>query len=170
MPTIVTMPGLSISTMATPTTTTVPTLTVCGWFVADSDFDFFIFIFIMSHNLPIWRDTQRLLVRIEEVVRHFPRYHKYALGSDMRRQAMRLMQLLMRALQAQNSERIEQVKELQLAIGEMKVMIQTAKELQAFQHFAQFEELSLLAVTIGRQSGGWLNKLSSRAQPEQGGG
>ncbi|QEP43796.1 RNA-directed DNA polymerase [Ectothiorhodospiraceae bacterium BW-2] len=37
MPTIVTMPGMSISTMATPTTTTVPTLTVCGWFVAESD-------------------------------------------------------------------------------------------------------------------------------------
>lgn len=37
-------------------------------------------------QLPIWRDANRLLIEIEQAVRKFPRYHKYALGSDLRRQ------------------------------------------------------------------------------------
>ena len=45
-------------------------------------------------RLPIWRDTQCLLLVIEPAVRTFPQYHKYALGSDMRRQAMSLSRLL----------------------------------------------------------------------------
>ena len=41
----------------------------------------------MAHmdHLPIWRDANRLLVIIEEAVRHFPRYHKYTLGTEDRK-------------------------------------------------------------------------------------
>ncbi len=36
-------------------------------------------------QLPIWRDATRMLVEIEQAVRRFPRYHKYTLGSELRR-------------------------------------------------------------------------------------
>ena len=45
----------------------------------------------MSQRLqqtPLWRDANRLLLAIEEAVSHFPRYHKYAIGTDLRHQAM----------------------------------------------------------------------------------
>jgi hypothetical protein len=38
-------------------------------------------------HLPIWKDAVALAALLEEVVRRFPRYHKYALGADLRRQA-----------------------------------------------------------------------------------
>ena len=49
------------------------------------------------NKAPIWRDAQRLMVLVEEAVRRFPRYHKYTLGSDLRRQAMHLCRLVNRA-------------------------------------------------------------------------
>ncbi|MCG5548798.1 hypothetical protein [Halorhodospira halochloris] len=41
-----------------------------------------------ANKAPIWRDAQRLLVLTEEAVRRFPRYHKYTLGSGLRRQGV----------------------------------------------------------------------------------
>ncbi len=38
-------------------------------------------------HLPIWKDAVTLAGVLEEAVRRFPRYHKYALGTDLRRQA-----------------------------------------------------------------------------------
>ena len=48
-------------------------------------------------HLPIWRDAQRLLVVVEDALRRFPRYHKYTLGTDLRRQAMLMCRLVNRA-------------------------------------------------------------------------
>ena len=47
-----------------------------------------------DRQLPLWRDATRLALEVENAVRQFgntpslPRYHKYVLGSDLRRQAM----------------------------------------------------------------------------------
>ncbi len=38
-------------------------------------------------DIPIWRDATQLLLNVEQAVKHFPRYHKYTLGSEMRQQA-----------------------------------------------------------------------------------
>ena len=38
-------------------------------------------------HLPIWKDAVALATLLEEAVRRFPRYHKYALCTDLRRQA-----------------------------------------------------------------------------------
>jgi hypothetical protein len=48
-------------------------------------------------HLPIWRDANALLLAIEQAVQRFPRYHKYTLGSDLRRQAMGICRLVVRA-------------------------------------------------------------------------
>jgi len=49
------------------------------------------------NHLSIWRDANRLLVAIEQAVRRFTRYHKYTLGTDLRRQAMNVCRLILRA-------------------------------------------------------------------------
>ena len=41
-----------------------------------------------NNRLPIWRDSSRLLIEIEQAVRQFSRYHKYTIGTDLWRQAM----------------------------------------------------------------------------------
>jgi len=66
-------------------------------------------------QLPLWRDANRLLVDVENAVRHFgktpspPRYHKYTLGSDLRRQAMNICRRVARAAQC-TDQRLNQGK------------------------------------------------------------
>lgn len=105
-------------------------------------------------HLPIWRDAVRLVTVLEEAVRGFPRYHKYALGADLRRQAMGVCRLIIRAAGARNG-RERQLERLALAVEDLKVLIQLAKEVRAFRSFKEFEQAALLAVALGKQSGGW---------------
>ncbi|MDO8947225.1 MAG: four helix bundle protein [Desulfocapsaceae bacterium] len=118
-------------------------------------------------GLPIWRDCNRLLLEIEQSVRGFPRYHKYTVGADMRRQAMVICRLLVRALDAERDKKLYQVRQMRLAIDDLKVMIQLAKEIKAFMNFQQFQVVSELVVTIGKQGGAWCRQLTQRiARPE----
>jgi len=117
-------------------------------------------------NLPIWRDANRLLVEVELAVRHFPRYHKYALGTDLRRQAMTVCRCIVRAATAQSETRERTLERLVLAVEDLKLSIQLAKELHAFASFAEFARLAELAVTVGKQSGGWRKSARARARPE----
>ncbi len=72
-------------------------------------------------NLPIWRDANRLLVEVEQAVRRFgktpspPRYHKYALGTDLRKQAMVVCRCVVRAAAAQSDGRERWLERLVLA-------------------------------------------------------
>ena len=42
----------------------------------------------MQRSIPIWRDAMAVLVDTEQVVRHFPRYYKYTLGTELRQQVI----------------------------------------------------------------------------------
>ena len=67
----------------------------------------------MQHlnHLPIWRDANPFLLVIEEALRDFPRYHKYILGTELRRQDMDVCPLILRAAQAddQRPRRVQQL-------------------------------------------------------------
>jgi hypothetical protein len=123
-------------------------------------------------NLPVWRDANLLLLAVEQAVRRFgktpspPRYHKYALGTDLRRQAMTVCRCIVRAATAPNDVRERAVERLVLAVEDLKLSIQLAKELQAFASFAEFARLAELAVAVGKQSGGWRKSARARARPE----
>lgn len=49
-------------------------------------------------HLPIWKTALELAVATERAVAHFPRSHKYALGTDLRRTAQQCCALVVRAL------------------------------------------------------------------------
>jgi hypothetical protein len=111
----------------------------------------------VSH-LPIWRDATRLLVAIEQAVRAFPRYHKYTLGSELRRQAMTVCRAILRAAD-HREEQLPHVQRLVEVVDDLKLQIQLGKELQAFKSFNQFQAIAELAVAVGKQSGGWRKRL-----------
>lgn len=115
-------------------------------------------------QLPIWRDANRLLLEIERAVRRFPRYHKYALGNDLRRQAMDVCRAIVRASEPGGRERA--LERLVLAVEDLKISMQLAKELEAFASFAEFARIAELAVLVGKQSGGWRKSARARARPE----
>ena len=116
-----------------------------------------------ANKAPIWRDAQRLLVLVEEAVRRFPRYHKYTLGSDLRRQALHICRLVNRAWRDQQG-RLRHIEHLVMAVDEFKLLLQVGKEVRAFAGFGQFQQLVELAVALGRQSGGWRRRLLARPE------
>jgi len=113
-------------------------------------------------QMPLWRDANRLLLLIEDAVRGFPRYHKYTLGSDLRKQAMNIVRLIARAVHDREG-RAQHIKRLVFSIDDMKVLIQLGKEVKAFQNFTVFQAAAEIAVALGRQSGGWLRRMRPEA-------
>ncbi len=97
------------------------------------------------NHLPIWRDANRLLLAIEQAVRGFPRYHKYTLGTELRRQAMQVCRLIMRAAD-QRAEQAQWLQQLVTAVDDLKLSVQLAKELEAFRSFTDFQAIAELAV------------------------
>ncbi len=113
---------------------------------------------------PIWRDAMRFLVEIEAAVRRFPRYYKYTLGSELRRQAMAVCRLVARAAQTRAAPGRERLLEqLVWQVEDLKMSVQLAKEVEAFASFAQFQRLAEQAVALGKQSGGWWKRARSVA-------
>jgi len=112
---------------------------------------------------PIVHTAERLLLCIEQAVRGFPRYHKYTLGAELRRQAMRVARLTHRAWR--DSSRLDEyLHDLNWAVDELKLSLQLGRQIQAFTGFAQFEACAELAVQLGKQCGGWQRHRTSNGQ------
>src|SRR5437762_4048574 len=98
-------------------------------------------------HLPIWKDATRLAVVLEEAVRRFPRYHKYTLGTDLRRQAYAVC----RGVVVANNEREGRARALErlvVAVEELKLLVQMGKEVRAFASFKEFEKAAEFAVAL----------------------
>ncbi len=50
----------------------------------------------LSHELPIYKEMYRLILLLFEYTSHFSREHKYTLGQDMKRDAIRLVRSIYR--------------------------------------------------------------------------
>ena len=111
---------------------------------------------------PIWRDTQALMLAIEQAVRDFPRYHKYTLGSDLRRLAMRISHTLHSALADTSSERLAQVSTLVVLLDDLKALLVIGKDLLAFKSFYAFEQLIRQARVVSQRAIGWRKNLYRR--------
>ncbi|MBI3146889.1 MAG: four helix bundle protein [Betaproteobacteria bacterium] len=105
-------------------------------------------------HLPIWKDAMALTTLLEEAVRRFPRYHKYALGTDLRRQAYAVCRAVVAANAAAETRGLA-LERLALAIEELKLLIQLGKEVRAFASFKVFEQAAEIVVALGRQCAGW---------------
>lgn len=75
----------------------------------------------------IWADAMQLATSIEQAVRHFPRYHKYALGSDLRRQAAHICRLVAQAARFPE-RRLATLERLVLAVEDLKISIQLRRK------------------------------------------
>jgi len=109
----------------------------------------------MSFSLPpIVKHAERLLLEIEKAVRSFPRYEKYACGSDLRAQARKVCMITHRAWRQQHARKWL-IGTLVEAIDDLKYLLQLGVGLRAFASFRQFEMLARLASELGKQAGGW---------------
>lgn len=92
----------------------------CGWCEADSDLALLMRSRASVMNgpkgtryreLPLWGDASQFLRAVEHAVRCFPRYHKYALGSELPLQAMQICRLVPRAAQSAETAQGERLVE-----------------------------------------------------------
>lgn len=108
----------------------------------------------MSFELPpIVKLAERIMLDIEQIVRQFPRYHKYTIGTRLRKHAMKVTSLCHRVWR-DKSQQIDWVNKLVFTVDDFKISLQLAKQVHAFKSFAQFESLARLVSDLGRQCGG----------------
>ncbi len=107
-----------------------------------------------SEHLPIYKRSYDLCLHLEQVVAGFPRYHKYAIGADLRAGARRVLRGVVRANSA--SDKAPTLRELRLEIEELKVLSRLACDLKAFASLRAFEHVATMLVEIAKQNEGWL--------------
>ena len=125
---------------------------------------------------PVYRDCQRLLLHTEQSVMRFSRYHKYTVGTDLRKQAFTLMRTVHRAVY-DRTQQSQHIHTLLWQVDDFKLTLQLASDIGAFVQtsskaakpqgagFAAFETAARLAVAIGKQCGGWLKKVQPTIAP-----
>jgi len=108
-------------------------------------------------HLPIYKKAMDIAVYIENIVKGFPRYHKYTVGADLRNLSRAALRLIIRA----NSERdkLDTLCLLRDTIEELKVVVRLCKETKAFNSFNSFKHLIEDVISLSRQSEGWLKSM-----------
>lgn len=109
-------------------------------------------------SLPIYKSAMQLCIYVETIVKGFEKYHKYAIGSEMRACSREILYQIQRSTTSDKCERLYNLKCLKNKSEEMKMILYLAKELKAFKSFAQFEHSSKICVDICRQAQAWQNK------------
>ena len=104
----------------------------------------------------------RLAVEVERAVSGFPRYHKCTLSTELRKAAHLICQEVAHAA-LWAPLRLQTLQRLVERIEALKISVQRAKELRAFANIAQFQRVVEPAVSVGRQSGGWLKRVRGLA-------
>ena len=113
----------------------------------------------MAYDLPpIAKLAERLQLDIEKAVQGFGRYHKYAIGSEIRRQARDIVRLCNRAWRDRGNQ-LHWVEMLVWEIDEVRLSLRMGSQLKAFKGFGQFEALIRIGDELGRQAGGWKRQL-----------
>lgn len=101
---------------------------------------------------------------METIVRGFPRYHKYTIGSEMRALSHKILVLIVRA----NSERDKRqtLVEAREKLEELKILARISMELKAFAGVNSFECLVKMVFEVLKQNEGWLRSLNPRPQAD----
>ena len=105
-------------------------------------------------HLPIFKQMLELAVHIEKTVRHFPRYHKYTLGSELRGFCHHGLGLIAEANSTR--DRRELLIELRNTLERMKIHLVLAKEVQAFNKPRAFYQATEMVIAVSRQNEGWI--------------
>lgn len=108
----------------------------------------------LYYDLPVYRDTYKLILKIFECTKDFPKEYKYTLGQDMKRDALQLVRSIYRANKAKDKkEHLEHfLDEFEL----LKLELRLCKDLKILSIKKQAEFTELME-SIGKQITGWRN-------------
>ena len=112
----------------------------------------------LYYELPVYRDTYKLILLIFQYTKDFGREYKYTLGQDMKRDAMVLVRGIYRA--NKSKEKQEYLETLLDDFELLKLQIRLCHDLKLM-NSKQMAEISLLTESIGNQTTAWKNKNSN---------
>ena len=115
-------------------------------------------------NLPIYKSALDLAIYFEKIVKHFDRYHKYTIGTDLRNKSREIATQVMRS---NATKHVNDLKELVAKIEELKLLIRLCKEAKAFHNFNSYSYSSQLIANLSRQADGWYQKYITLADARQ---
>jgi hypothetical protein len=107
-----------------------------------------------AEHLPIYKAAYDLCLYVEQVVRNFSRYHKYAVGADLRDGARQALKLIVRA--NARRDKVPVLLALREELEALKVLLRLAQDVKAFANLNSFEHAVTLVTNIAKQNEGWL--------------
>ncbi len=105
-----------------------------------------------TEHLPIYKSACDLCLWLEQVVRGFARYHKYAIGGDLREGARRILRLVVRA--NARTDKTPVLLDIREEAEELKVLLRLCHDSKGFASIAAFEHGARLVVDIAKQNEG----------------
>jgi hypothetical protein len=117
-------------------------------------------------DLPkIVKDAARVRAMIEVARTRMARVHRHESGRDLRRAAARVVRRALGVWRAKSLKgKVARGKRLAAAIDSLKLELQLCKDVNAFRSWNEFEAVVRLVDEVGRQSGGWLKRLTPKGQ------
>lgn len=111
-------------------------------------------------HLPIYKAAFDLNLYLEQIVRHFSRYHKYTLGTELRNRAREIVRLIVRANNSR--EKLPTLLMLREELEQLKLTTRLCKELKAFHNFHSFQVAINQVIDVSKQTEGWITSLSQQ--------
>ncbi len=102
----------------------------------------------LYYRLPVYQDTYKLVLKLFEVTRDFPREYKYTLGQDIKRDGIELVRSIYRANKAHDKN--EPLEEFLDNFEILKLEVRLCVDLRILSVKKQ-AALSLLMEGIGKQ-------------------
>jgi len=116
---------------------------------------------VLHTELPIYRDTYKLVLEVFVSTKNFPKEYKYSLGRDMERDVLVLMRCIYRANRAQ--EKTTFLNEFLDNFEILKLEIRVCVDLKLVSIKRQ-SVLAALMNSIGKQVVGWRNSTTTNAR------
>jgi len=111
-------------------------------------------------HLPIYRDAYDLALHLENLVRHFSRYHKYTLGTDLRNAGRRVLETVIEA--NSSTDRGGRLLELRQQLERFKVLARLCHDAGGFASRGSYLHVAERITNLARQNEGWLKNTRQR--------
>ena len=108
----------------------------------------------LYYDLPVYRDTYKLILKIFECTKDFSKEYKYTLGQDMKRDALQLVRSIYRANKTTNKKEHLETYMDDFELLNLEIRLCVDMKIISIKKEA---EISLLMDGIGKQITGWRN-------------
>lgn len=113
-----------------------------------------ILLMALYYDLPVFKDSYRLTLKLFQLTSNFPREYKFTLGQDMKRDSINLVRYIYRA--NKNKDKTLYLEQFLDNFEVVKLEVRLCVDLKLISHSAQTEILTLMD-SIGRQITAWRN-------------